>query len=114
MKHSLKISKTDAGSEGLLSFEGDMTLIDAREIKDALLEAIGKVDTLNLDINKVGDVDVSFLQLVCAAHRECFLSGKEIFLQDTPDRTMKKLLSRAGYIKHQGCPIDAEHTCLCS
>ncbi len=114
MEHSLNIKKTDGGNEGVLSLEGDMTLTDALEIKDVLLEAIDKVGTLHLEIKQAESVDISFLQLVCAAHRECFLSGKKILLQDNPGGDLKKIISKAGYSKTLGCPKDAKHTCLLS
>ncbi len=81
MNHSLKVTKTTDGKEGTLSLAGDLTMAEVQETKQALLEAIGEVDTLRLDLKEIEAVDVSFIQLLCAAHRECFLSEKGIFLE---------------------------------
>ena len=107
MDHSLKVNKTKVGKEGVLSLMGDLTMVEAQETKRMFLEAINEVDTLYLDLGGIASVDVSFIQLLCAAHRECFLSQKEIFLQgDLPD-TIDIFLATAGYSKQCGCIPDS-------
>jgi anti-anti-sigma factor len=114
MNHSLIVKKTEAGNEGTLSLAGDLTMSEAKETKNVLLEAIGAVDTLLLDLQKIESVDASFIQLLCAAHRECFLSEKSIFLRDEVSETMERLLERAGYSKQCGCFPAATKSCLWS
>ncbi len=112
MKHSLKVNKTDEGTEGLLSLTGDLTMAHARETKEALLQAIKEVDTLHLDLKEIDSVDVSFVQLMCATHRECFLSEKKVFLQGGVGTSMQRILEQAGYCKQLGCSTDAKENCL--
>ena len=112
MNHSLKVNETEAGKEGMLSLVGDLTMTEAQDTKKALLEAIEQVDTLLLDLQKIESVDVSFIQLLCAAHRECFLSEKGIFLQGEVSIIMETLLERAGYSKQCGCFPAAKKSCL--
>ncbi len=114
MKHSLKSSITETGKDGLLSLGGDVTMVYALETKKVLLEAIQEVDTLNLDLHEIESVDVSLVQLICAAHRECYLSGKKILLQGGVGDVMLELMERAGYCKQQGCDYDAKKSCLWS
>ncbi len=112
MDHSLKVEMTEVGKEGVLALAGDLTMVEAQETKKVLLEAIEKVDTLHLDLKKIESVDVSFIQLLCAAHRECFLSEKEIFLQGGVSDIMNQLLEKAGYSKQCGCYSAAKKSCL--
>ncbi len=112
MDHSLKVDITEAGKEGFLALAGDLTMVEVQETKKVLLEAIEKVDTLHLDLQKIESVDVSFIQLICAAHRECFLSEKEIFLKDGVRDIIDQLLERAGYSKQCGCYSAAKKGCL--
>ncbi len=112
MNHSLKVTRTEAGIEGTLSLEGDLTMAEAKDTKNVLLEAIGEVDTLLLDLQKIESVDVSFIQVLCAAHRECLLSEKSIFLRDEVSDIMATLLARAGYSKQCGCFPAAQKSCL--
>jgi len=112
MDHSLKVTKTEAGKEGVLSLVGDLTMAEAQETQKVLLEAIEEVDTLHLDLKEIESVDVSFIQLLCAAHRECFLSEKDIFLQGGVSDIIENLLERAGYSKQCGCSSAAKKSCL--
>lgn len=112
MKHSLRISKTEEGIEGLLSLWGDMTMPHAQEIRTTLLEAVDKVDTLSLDLDEIESVDVSFVQLICAAHRECEKNDKMIFLQGKKEGSVHDILQRTGYSKQIGCPAGSQKSCL--
>lgn len=112
MEHALQINTTPTGTEGILSLQGDLTMVHAQDTRKTLLEAIDKVDALRLDLNGVDSVDVSFVQLLCAAHRECFLSGKKILLQGNPTESIEEALERAGYTRQLGCIADARKSCL--
>ena len=114
MDHSLDVSKTNIGKEGVLSLMGNLTMLEAQEAKKALLEAIEEVDTLYLDISGIETVDVSFIQLICAAHRECFLTQKKIYMQGDVSDTMEIFLTKAGYYKQHGCLTGAKTSCLWS
>jgi anti-anti-sigma factor len=114
MDHSLKVTITEAGKEGFLSLVGDLTMAEAQETKKVLLEAIQEVNTLHLDLKEIESVDLSFIQLLCAAHRECFLAEKAIFLQGDVSDIMEKLLEKAGYSKQFGCSSAAKKSCLWS
>lgn len=112
MQYSLKVNETETGKEGLLTFEGDMTIIHAREIKKALLEAFATVDLLGLNIKTIESADISFVQLICASHREAFLTGKKIIFQGSIGTILKEIFFRAGYCKQYGCPTDVKETCM--
>ncbi len=112
MKSSLKKNDTNGERVGLLSFQGDMTMMHALEIKKNLLEATGETDVLHLDLHEIESADVSFVQLICAAHRECASSGKKITLQIGSNKPVKDLFERAGYRKQFGCPAAYKETCV--
>lgn len=112
MEHSLIVKQTPTGREGCLSCGGDMTMVQAQEFHQALLQAILAVDTLNIDLQGVGLVDISFLQLLCSAHRECGSSGKNIHLQGQCGDFLGPFMEKAGYRKRSGCSIEAKASCL--
>jgi ABC-type transporter Mla MlaB component len=114
MQHSLNITQTPLGKEGTLSLAGELTMTEMQETKSVLLEAIHEVDKLGLELSGVEMADISFIQLLCAAHRECFLSEKQIFIQEKVSEDLDKLLDRAGYIKQCGCFPAAMKSCLWS
>ncbi|MCP3890388.1 MAG: STAS domain-containing protein [Desulfobulbaceae bacterium] len=114
MKHILQVNTTDDGNEGMLSLQGELTMLNGQEIKKVLLDAIEQVDALHLRLEDVESVDASFIQLICAAHRECFLSGKTIDFSDDVIVVMKETLERTGYSKNIGCLKEAKTSCLWS
>ena len=114
MEHILKLRTTDRGQEAQLFFKGSCTLLEAKAIQHTLLEAIDQVDLLSLDLEDIEVVDVSFIQLLCAAHRECFLSAKEIYIEGKTGATMNTFLTTAGYSKQCGCINGAKKSCLWS
>lgn len=114
MEHTLTMSTTGEARQAQLFFSGSCTITEARLVKDILLEAIDQVDHLYLDLQGIGAVDVSFIQLLCAAHRECFLSDKEIYIQEQPGIIMNTFLATAGYTKQCGCLSGAKKSCLWS
>ena len=112
MGHSLIVNNTEAGKEGVLSLMGNLTMVEAQATKKAILEAIEEVDRLHVDLKEIESIDVSFIQLLCAAHRECFLSKKEIFIQGDAIGTVGEFLEKAGYSKQHGCLSGAQKSCL--
>jgi anti-anti-sigma regulatory factor len=103
MQYSLKVNETETGKEGLLTFEGDMTIIHARKIKKALLEAFATVDLLGLNIKTIESADISFVQLICASHREAFLTGKKIIFQGSivAPQMLKKPVCGSHYVNNR-------------
>lgn len=112
MNHSFKMSENKVGKEGVLSFTGDLVLAEAQQTKQQLLEAIQEVDKLYLDLSRIDSADISFIQLLCSAHRECLVTHKEMYLQGEVSDTMDNFLEKAGYTKHHGCVSDLRATCL--
>lgn len=111
MQHELKTQKTEGGREGTLSLWGDLTMCNARESRDVLLKALQNVDTLHLNMQDIETADVSLIQIICAAHHECALTGKKLTLYE-PGEVVGELLSKAGYCKQLGCPEGLKATCL--
>jgi ABC-type transporter Mla MlaB component len=112
MDHSLTVHKTETGLEGWLLFGGDMTMVEAQETAQTLFAAILEVNTLNVDLQHVGAVDVSLIQLLCSAHRECFLSGKTIHIVSGANEAIRQLVERSGYCRQLGCLSGAREGCL--
>lgn len=112
MKHKLEINNTEDGAEGILSLRGDLSVGCARESKDALLEALQKLDIIHLDLRDVETADITLIQMICATSHECLLAGKKITLNGDPGTVVSELLSKVGYCKQVGCPEGGKETCL--
>ncbi|QWR76635.1 STAS domain-containing protein [Candidatus Magnetomonas plexicatena] len=90
---SHKLSKA-----GELALEGDLTLQNIKEVKDALLKAINKANAITLNLEGATDVDFSFLQLVRAAQKSCEIREKTLTLENVPSR-YQDLSEQSGFVQ---------------
>ncbi len=112
MKHTLTINETEIGKDGLLVFTGDVTIASAGQVKDVLLSAVKEVARLNIDLTGVEATDISFLQILCAAHRQMSMEDKQICLSGGMSGVIENMLHRTGYKKKIGCSNESMSSCL--
>jgi anti-anti-sigma regulatory factor len=62
----------------LVSLEGQVTITSALELKDLLLEWLAAGKNLELDLQRAEDIDITIMQLLCAASREAARTGAGI------------------------------------
>lgn len=55
---------------GAVRVEGDMTIMDAAELKNALMDALAGTRDIALDLSAVGEMDSAGFQLLILAKRE--------------------------------------------
>lgn len=112
MKQTLAIEETADGKEGMLTLSGDLTVIHASEIKAVIQEATQQTAILHVELIDVESVDISFVQLLCATHRELNEAKKKISLTGSLPEVISNILERTGYDKRLDCPQGADATCL--
>ncbi len=77
--------------------EGELTLNSASEIKDDLLHTLKKYDGLQIIVQKVGNIDLSCIQLLHATKKSCLNLNKRFSVKlDLPD-DLKTLADNAGF-----------------
>jgi anti-anti-sigma regulatory factor len=108
MKYTIK----KRGKVRVLSFDGPLTLNDAKKIREALLKSLENTDDLRVDLNKVTKVDLSCLQLFCSAHRTVVKSRKHLKVSHPLPKVFETLAREAGFIRHMGCEWNSEDGCL--
>ncbi len=91
-----------AGGGVVLS--GDLVVDRAVELREVLLQALGGKGRVVVGFRKVGRVDLSFLQLLCALHRSALKGGREFSLswRDLPAGVREEARS-AGFPRRVGC-----------
>lgn len=99
-------------NQKILSFSGAVTVIDAEKIKSEILNAIEDSDQLVLNLKDVTDVDVSFFQILCSAHKTALNKGKLITMDGNAYNTLKPYLEQSGFFRHLGCSTDRKDECL--
>lgn len=102
----------DTGSQGVLHLEGDLTIERAGTLKDGLVQALEKAKQVILEIEKVREMDVACLQVLCSAHRTYIKSGQSLSFSGPLSEEFIKSMEKAGFDRERGCPLDRSTTCL--
>jgi anti-anti-sigma regulatory factor len=84
----------------VIVLEGDLTVENAGKLQTKLRAVIETSEAVVLQFSGVARIDISFLQLVCAAYRSSFALGKYLTLSpDLPD-SLRRAVQFAGFAYH--------------
>jgi len=101
-----------SNEHGRLKVSGNLRIEHAAEAREQLLAALERLPSLVVDLSGVETADISFVQLMCAAHREAFARGQEIRVDsDLPD-CIREAMERACYHNRFGCIPEAVGSCV--
>jgi anti-anti-sigma factor len=95
-----------------LTVAGSMTIEYAADMRDVLQDAFTQGDTVTVDLTKLEGIDISGLQLLCAAHRTSLAQEKRLIVQGSKHANVQKSAMLAGYYRHVGCSQDVTKTCI--
>jgi anti-anti-sigma factor len=96
----------------VMAVNGEMTIRNAVEIRNALLKAFSAGESLILEMDKVTAVDLAGLQLLCAAHRSSMAEKKQFRINGIYNEAIKSVIMDAGFPRHSGCVEDIGNTCV--
>jgi anti-anti-sigma regulatory factor len=111
MAVSLKIEEDKPGLL-CVNIEGDLTVQHAAEFKTCLLDALGRAQSVRIDLQAIDDIDLTCLQLLCSAHKTALLVGKDLSLDRERPEPLERSLDLAGFSRSRGCTIDENDSCL--
>ena len=95
-----------------LALAGELTISRASELAASIGQWLAEQETVAvLDLAAVTAADVSFLQILCAAHRSSLRDGKSLSVV-SPSRELLRALKTAGFERRQPCTQCAGDTCL--
>lgn len=103
-----------AGALGtkIVVVNGEMTIQNAGEIRNVLLEAFSQGEGVCLEMGKVTEVDLAGLQLLCAAHRTSMADKKHFSVSGIDNDAIRPVIRDAGFSRHTGCAEDIDKTCV--
>jgi anti-anti-sigma factor len=81
---------------GELKISGDVTLVNAAAVKDAVLNALNNSKHVTIDLKEVEGIDLSFLQIYIAARHSADISKKELSMVNPPEELLT-LVEAAGF-----------------
>jgi len=99
------------GGAGVLVMGGSLTIENAGEIRRRLLNAFERSDRVVVSIAEDTQMDISFLQVLCAAHHTAAKTNKTFEL-DHALKVFSCAVEDAGYLRLRGCIHDRDGTCL--
>ena len=97
---------------GRLVLAGELTLEHIRQLHEELRSSMENVRELDMDISGVVETDLSFLQLLCSAHRTAVKTGKTLNLINDIPEVVRQAMEDNGYSGQSSCSLDAGQTCL--
>jgi anti-anti-sigma factor len=108
----MRLTVDKSGRKGTLKLKGMLTISQAEDLKKALVKALKKVTELEVDLQKVDEIDIACLQLLCAAHKTASKSNKKLVLgNDISDEIIHDIMS-SGYFRPVGCINKDRNKCL--
>ena len=104
----------DNPSAGVLELTGTATIEHGAQLREALLDALERANSLVVDVGGITEVDVAALQLFCAARRSAIGRQKEMVLADgVPDAFTAAVLATGFNRTHTAsCWLTAGQACL--
>ena len=88
------------------------TIEEAGRIKVLLTEQLAEKDCLILNLSNVDEVDLSFLQLLCAAHKSASNAGKPFGLEGALSEQLTRKAREAGFACRGECGPHLNGDCL--
>ncbi|MBF0428149.1 MAG: STAS domain-containing protein [Magnetococcales bacterium] len=86
-----------AKTTGQLSLTGDMTIRNATDFKEALSNAMDQSQQLELNLSEVERVDLTTLQILCAANRTCLRQNKKLTIVGSIPNILRETVQQAGF-----------------
>lgn len=97
---------------GRLFLKGALTIEHAGELRQMLIDAFKKTDSVKLNLEDVTEVDLSCLQLLCSAHRTSLDLNKQLLLDGGQPESFQQAIRDAGFTRPVGCRRDPHQSCL--
>jgi anti-anti-sigma regulatory factor len=108
----MDVEALESCQKHVLKLAGSWTIERAQELKHLLVTALRDNAFVTMDLQGVTEVDLSFLQLLCSAHRAFLEANKHFVLHDDKSAEFKRLVREAGFVRTLGCHSDPYKSCL--
>lgn len=101
-----------SGKKGVLTLEGDLTIAQAGELKDLLLESMEKVDQVTIKALDLSEVDLACFQVLCSAHRFFDANKKKISLFPETAEAFRQVVKRSCFSTKEACGMKLNTECF--
>ncbi len=108
----MDMKKKVASKTEVVTFSGDLTIENAQELQKILLAAMDNAAELLLTFENVTATDLTFVQLLCSAHRTAVRSDKIMKLASPRPEVLMAAVRETGFIREKGCILDTQASCI--
>jgi anti-anti-sigma regulatory factor len=109
---TIETSQDDAQGGRTVTVSGRATIEQAFTFREALLESLQAAKEVRVDVSGLTGVDLTGLQLLCAAHQSAEKAGKRFLVSDGGNETFLGVVADAGFQRHVGCACDTSSSCI--
>ena len=107
-----EIRRSQSGHRVVLTFSGELTVTHALALKAELLGALQGASAVEVAVEQVSAIDISFPQLLCSAHRTAAGMKKQMTITGAEQERFGAMLRSAGFTRHIGCQESTRKSCL--
>jgi anti-anti-sigma factor len=103
----------DCGDGALgVKVSGDLGIQHAAAFREALLRSLEAPGELQVDLSGITGIDLTGLQLLCAAHQSAGQAGKCLQITDGDNAVFRTAAAAAGFVRHVGCARENSSSCI--
>jgi anti-anti-sigma regulatory factor len=99
-------------STRVINLGEDLSIAHAGKLGQIILEALNAGGQIVISCSECANMDLSFLQLLCSAHRTALKSTSTLKLSDTLKEQLLRKAGEAGYFRETACSSDNTHECF--
>ena len=106
------IRRRQEGERTIVTLGGDLTVSSAAALKAELLAAVRSSSAVEVAVEDIGTMDVSFPQLLCSAHRTAAAQNKILTITGLAQERFGTMLLRSGFSRQTVCHENIRTPCL--
>lgn len=95
-----------------IHWQGDLTIQETGACLDQLRAALDQGDKVVLHFERIGEIDIAFMQLLCSAYRTAATLGKAIEVSEPLPAAQLESIRLAGFSRHTGCSRECHGNCI--
>ena len=108
----MKNKKKALTERQVVKFGGDLTIENSQKHREVLLTALNNATRLLVTFEEVTATDLSFVQLLCSAHRTAAGNDKTLEVASQRPDALKAAVRELGFIRDKGCVLDTQKSCI--
>ena len=102
----------ESADNKILTINGELTIQNIAELWKILIKSLKDTAHLALNLENITEIDMSFLQLLCSAHKTTIKSDKHFTLHCSSPEIFREAVKDSGYQQIKGCELVTDNSCL--